>query len=269
MRTILHLSDLHFGRTDPDLVEPLLQAARAIAPDLVVVSGDLTQRARRGQFLEARLFLDRLPGPQLVVPGNHDIPLDRVLTRLVAPLRDYRRWIDAELEPAYVDDELAVYGLSSAHGLTVQGGRINSASISRACRWLRAAPPGAARVVVMHHPPVLPPGGRADKALSSARRRLAMLADCGTEAVLSGHLHTSWTELAAHEDHLADRSVLLIQAGTGLSTRRRGESNGFNTVQINDQSIDVTHFAWQIDGSRFEPVTQQKFVRSAQGPVAG
>lgn len=95
-----------------------------------------------------------------------------------------------------------------------------------------------------------------------------MLADCGTEAILSGHLHTSWTELAAREDHLADRSVLLIQAGTGLSTRRRGESNGFNTVRINDQSIDVTHFAWQTDDSRFEPVTQQKFVRSAHGPVA-
>ena len=268
MRTILHLSDLHFGRTDPDLIEPLLQAARGANPDLVVVSGDLTQRARRGQFLEARLFLDRLPGPQLVVPGNHDIPLDRVLTRLLAPLRDYRRWIETELEPAYVDDELAVYGLSSAHGLTVQGGRIDSASISRACRWLRAAPPRAARVVVMHHPPVLPPGGRADKGLSSARRRLAMLADCGTEAVLSGHLHTSWAELAAHEDHLADRSVLLIQAGTGLSTRRRGESNGFNTIRIEDQDMWVTHFAWQAQAGRFEPVTEQAFRRSPQGPVA-
>ena len=101
MRTIVHLSDLHFGRTRPDLLEPLVEAVNGAAPDLVAVSGDLTQRARGRQFREARAFLDRLAAPCLVVPGNHDVPLDHLLLRLFGPWRRYCRLIGSELEPGY------------------------------------------------------------------------------------------------------------------------------------------------------------------------
>src|SRR5690242_8777714 len=101
MRTILHLSDLHFGRTDPALIDPLLAAAREIAPDVVVVSGDLTQRARRAEFAAARAFLDALPSPQIVIPGNHDVPLYDVFSRFFRRLDRYQRTITEDLEPFF------------------------------------------------------------------------------------------------------------------------------------------------------------------------
>src|SRR2546421_2446886 len=114
MRTLVHLSDLHFGRVDERLVEPLIAAVTEIDPDLVAVSGDLTQRARSHQFIEARAFLDALPQPQIVVPGNHDIPMHNVYARFFQPLDKYRRYITNELQPFYADEEIAVVGLNTA-----------------------------------------------------------------------------------------------------------------------------------------------------------
>src|SRR5258705_9934060 len=122
MRTIVHLSDLHFGRVDHDLLDPLIQSVVAIKPDLVAVSGDLTQRARSHQFREARAFLDRLPQPQIVVPGNHDVPLHNVFSRFLQPLEKYRRYITVDLQPFFTDEEIAVLGVNTARSLTIKGG---------------------------------------------------------------------------------------------------------------------------------------------------
>ena len=108
MRTLVHLSDLHFGRVDAQLLEPLRAAVVAARPELVVVSGDLTQRARTSEFEQARRYLDRLPQPQIVIPGNHDVPLYRVWERFLSPLGKYRRHIQRDLEPSFVDAEIAV-----------------------------------------------------------------------------------------------------------------------------------------------------------------
>src|SRR5882724_10264204 len=125
MRTLVHLSDLHFGRVDERLVEPLIAAVTEIDPDLVAVSGDLTQRARSHQFREARAFLDALPQPQIVVPGNHDVPLHNVFTRFVRPLDKYKGYITDDLQPVYQDNEIVVVGVNTARSLTIKGGRIN------------------------------------------------------------------------------------------------------------------------------------------------
>ena len=132
MRTLLHFSDLHFGRVDESLVEPLVAAACALAPDLVVVSGDSPRRARRRQFRAARKFLARLPEPRLVLPGNHDIPLRDVLRRFVSPLGRYRGYISRDLAPFYRDEEIAVLGINRARSLTSKYGRINERQISHA-----------------------------------------------------------------------------------------------------------------------------------------
>ena len=97
MRSIVHLSDIHFGRVDPLVINPLIEAVNGLKPDLVAVSGDLTQRARSQQFKEARAFLDHLPKPQIIVPGNHDVPLHNVFARFLQPLRKYRRYITDDL----------------------------------------------------------------------------------------------------------------------------------------------------------------------------
>src|SRR5438309_4295198 len=125
MRTVVHLSDLHFGRTDPALIEPLLAALRTIRPTVVVVSGDLTQRAREEEFEQARDFLSRIEVPLVVVPGNHDVPLYRLWERFLSPLGKYQRMIQRDLEPSFVDAEIAVVGLNTARSLTFKNGRIN------------------------------------------------------------------------------------------------------------------------------------------------
>src|SRR3954471_6899322 len=127
MRTIAHISDLHFGRIDPPVVEALAADLAAHKPDLLVVSGDFTQRARAGQYKAAAEFLKRLPKPQLVVPGNHDIPMYDwfFLPRFLAPLRNYRRYITRDLRPFYQDDELVVLGINTARSLTHKSGWIN------------------------------------------------------------------------------------------------------------------------------------------------
>jgi len=115
MRTIVHLSDLHFGRIDEALIAPIVAQIHEIAPDLIVVSGDLTQRAKSEQFMEARQFLDALPQPQIVVPGNHDVPLFNVMARFFRPLTKYRRYITQQLQPIFIDEEIAVIGINTAH----------------------------------------------------------------------------------------------------------------------------------------------------------
>ena len=140
MRTIVHLSDLHFGRVDPRILTPLFQAVRDATPDLIAVSGDFTQRARRRQFVEARAFLDTLRFRTLVVPGNHDVPLYNVAARFLAPLASYRRYIADEVEPAFIDDEIAVVGLNTA-----RFGRRGAAAASARRKWPRRRRCGCGR----------------------------------------------------------------------------------------------------------------------------
>src|ERR1044072_2561301 len=139
MKKIIHLSDLHFGRVDAGLLEPLVEAVCEAEPSLVVVSGDLTQRARSHQFEEARAFLDRLPKPQVVVPGNHDVPLYDVYSRFARPLDKWRRFIADEIEPTYEDEEMFVAGVNTARSLTRKYGRINEEQVAglreRLCKY--------------------------------------------------------------------------------------------------------------------------------------
>src|SRR5450759_1376260 len=148
MRTIVHLSDIHFGRVDPRLVAPLVRTIHTIAPNLVALSGDLTQRARRSQFQQARAFLEQLPFPLLVVPGNHDVPLYNIAARFLNPYGGYRRYIERDLEPVYQNDEMIAVGLNSARALPFHGGgRLNGAQVARAAARLRSAPPDAVQNV--------------------------------------------------------------------------------------------------------------------------
>src|SRR5437870_3287373 len=118
MRTLIHLSDLHFGTVDPAIVPALLDFIGVTKPDLVVISGDLTQRARTEQFMEARQFIDAIPFPCIVIPGNHDVPLHNVFARLFRMLDRFRRYISENLEPFYVDEEIAVAGINTTRALT-------------------------------------------------------------------------------------------------------------------------------------------------------
>src|SRR5687767_4904773 len=185
MRTIVHLSDLHFGRVDERIVAPLVDRITSIRPDLVAVSGDLTQRARRGQFQQASAFLARLPFPKVVVPGNHDVPLFNVAARLLDPFGGYRRWIGPDLEPAYIDDEIAVVGLNSARALIRGGrGRLNQEQIGAAAARLRNLPPDAIKVIVTHHPFDVPSGVSSEHLVGRASTAMQHFAGAGADLFL-------------------------------------------------------------------------------------
>lgn len=141
MTTLAHISDLHFGTESPEIVEGLLEDLVSVEPTLVAVSGDLTQRARRKEFVAARLFLDRIPFPRLVVPGNHDIPLFDLLTRFTRPLARFRRYIDEDVDPFFSTDAVAVLGMNTARSNTWKDGRISLAQIDDVRRRLGPLPP--------------------------------------------------------------------------------------------------------------------------------
>src|ERR1700720_904060 len=145
LRTIAHISDLHFGRLHCDVLPALARSIAAATPNVVVVSGDLTQRARHREFADARCFLNTLPAPQIIVPGNHDVPLYDVVSRWLTPLTKYRQYISNDLEPFYADDEIAVLGVNTARSLAFKGGRINRSQVASICARMRACKPGVTR----------------------------------------------------------------------------------------------------------------------------
>ncbi|HYC38073.1 MAG TPA: metallophosphoesterase [Usitatibacter sp.] len=264
MRTLAHISDLHFGRVDEAVLEPLREALLRLSPHLLVVSGDLTQRARAAQFRAARAYLDTLPRPQLVVPGNHDVPLYNVFKRFLAPLRDYRRIVTDELEPGYFDDELAVVGVNTARSLTFKGGRINAAQAESVRARLCDLPAGVTKIVVTHHPFHVPEGsGEEGQIVGRARMALEKLAHCGADLLLSGHLHESDVGHTAERYRIAGVSALVVQAGTATSSRTRESPNGFNFLRVEDNHIEVDRFEWS--SGRFTRRDTEAFDHDASG----
>lgn len=259
MKTLVHLSDLHFGRTESQLVAAIATEVRAVDADLLVVSGDLTQRARKHEFLQARAFLDSLPGPRIVVPGNHDVPLWNVLARAWTPLSRYKRYIEADTEPFYSDSEVAVVGINTARSLTIKDGRINVRQLEAATEKFSHMPDDITRVVVTHHPfegldlesdeGIV---GRADLAMDAFSRS-------GVDVILSGHQHLHRTGSSARRYLIDGYAALLIQAGTAVSSRLRDAANSFNIIRIDHPRISVECRAWQPSRAGFEISASQSF----------
>ena len=272
MRLVAHLSDLHFGRVDPAIPPALIAALDAARPDLVVVSGDLTQRARRSEFRDAARFLDLLPHPQLIVPGNHDVPLHNLAARWLTPLTRYRNFIASDLEPFYEDAEIAVLGINTARAGTFKNGRINAGQIARACARFSASPPGAVRIVVTHHPfDFSAAAGKAD-VVGRAGAAMAAFAGCNVDLILSGHLHGSSAGDSVARYGAARRPVVLVQAGTATSTRRRGEDNSFNYLRIEAGRVGVDCMSWNSASGGFNLSRADRFVRAgdtAMRPIQG
>lgn len=261
MRTIIHLSDLHFGRIDTAIIEPLIAQVHELKPDLVVVSGDLTQRARSAQFKQARHFLDALPQPQLVVPGNHDVPLFNIAARLLQPLRKYRRYIGEDLHPVFMDDEMVVVGINTARSLTIKDGRVNDRQIEITRRQLAAVGDHMVKIIVTHHPFDLPPGPQHHSLVGKAIPAMRAFALCGADLLLAGHAHISSAVSSAGRYNIPGYSALVVQAGTATSTRGRGEVNSFNVLQIEAHQITVHRLGWEPGQNSFSLAASQSFMQ--------
>jgi 3',5'-cyclic AMP phosphodiesterase CpdA len=230
-----------------------------------VVSGDLTQRARSAEFLAARRFLDLLPRPQIVVPGNHDVPLHNLYARFHLGLQGYCEHITEDLEPFYADGEVAILGINTARSLTWKGGRIGYRQILLIEERFANLAKNVTKILVTHHPFDLPEAYSGKHLVGRAQLAIGRLASAGVDLLLAGHLHRSHSGQTAARYGTSGHSAIFVQAGTALSTRSRGEENSFNAIQVDGRRISIDRYSWRVDICAFRLEASEDFRRSETG----
>lgn len=232
----------------------MLELVERRRPDLVALSGDLTQRAKSDQFRQARAFVDSLSVPTLVVPGNHDVPLYRFWERFAVPFGSYRKHFATELEPEFQDDELLVVGVNTAHGLTFKNGRFTSQRLIEVGRILDSARPGIFKVVVAHHHVIQPPWFDRQPVATNAWEAMDIFTQHGVDLVLSGHLHQSFIGNSEEFYPKGRPPVVILHSGTTTSNRGRAgerDKNTCNWIRIEEESLGVSHYRWEPSLGRF------------------
>lgn len=275
---ILHISDLHFGPPFvPAVAEALLQTIPSLAPDAIVVSGDLTQRAKRYQFEEARQFFERLSDyPMLVIPGNHDVALWRLFERLFRPHALYREIISPDLNPVLQVGNAVLVGLdSTAPRRSISNGRLDRHQLEYSGKVFAEVPDDRVRIVVAHHQ-FAPGHDRVfDVSMPGARRAIDYFVEQKVEMILGGHLHRSYigSSLDFFPGHHRDRGVIIVQCGTTTSCRGKGRErneNTFNLIETGTQTLTVTHYLYFEEVGKFAPLSRHNFPRPGRAlEVAG
>jgi 3',5'-cyclic AMP phosphodiesterase CpdA len=270
MLTIFHISDLHFGPPFmPEVAEAALRAAEELAPDIVVASGDFTQRAKREQYEQARKYLDRLPPvPLVVTPGNHDVPLYRIFERLFRPYELYQEYISQELDSLLLRDDCAIVSLNTTSPLwAVTNGRIDRWQLDYCAEALAKAPDGAVRIVVAHHHfAPAPDYDDENNTMWRAREALDRFNELGVELILGGHLHRAYigNSLDIYRSKTPSSGITVVQCGTTTSRRGRArerEKNSFNLIQIGPDVTLITHYMYFHELEGFAPVSRHTFPR--------
>lgn len=272
-RRLAHLSDVHFGRiSHPRIVQALIDEVNGAGLDLVVVSGDLTQRARRSEFAEARAMLDAFEPPVIVVPGNHDVrawwhnPFDR----LWRSSRRFRTYISEDVTPQFAVEGLAAFGLNSAHGWTIKGGRIRPEHVEEMEAFFRRQPPEAFRVLTLHHHLMLLEGLGDHDISRHARLALEAAQRARVDLVLCGHLHTSHVapvELAPPARGGEGHRVVIASAGTATSSRGRGvdrDVNFYNWIRVEEESFIVEERQFEPESATFASAREATFPRALE-----
>jgi 3',5'-cyclic AMP phosphodiesterase CpdA len=268
MPRIVHLSDLHFGAHDEEIVMAVLDEVDQARPDLVIISGDFTQRARTEQFQQACRFLEQLRDnghEVLAVPGNHDVPLYDVLRRFLSPLGRYKRYIDDTLCPFHQLPGVSVLGLNTARSLTFSDGRINAEQIDFVRSHFAQVPESDLRLLVTHHPLFALPvsdEGILGKPVGRQELALDVVNDLGIDLLLAGHNHRASTH---HARELVTRAggALVVQAGTATSIRLREEEQSFNILEIGKGELTVGLRRWT--GDRFTGAEPTRFRQDGNG----
>ena len=272
MRHLLHISDVHFGPPHlPELAEKILELAERRRPDIVIVSGDLTQRAKPEQFRQARRFVDRFAAPTLVVPGNHDVPLYRFWERSLRPFGAYKKHFAKELEPVWRDDELLVVGINTAHGWTVKEGKVRLGRLREIARLVADAPPDTFKVIVAHHHLTPPPRFGTQTVAENAFEAIRAFSEAGIDLVLSGHQHQTYLATSEEFYPTGGRPVLILHAGTTTSSRGRGseaDKNSFNWIRVDERAILVSHYHWSNTASEFLEISRHWYPRRNTKPYA-
>jgi 3',5'-cyclic AMP phosphodiesterase CpdA len=264
MTRILHLSDPHFGAANPTAAEAFLAQAAELEPDLTVLSGDLTMRARRSEMSAARDFVNRLPIPHFLIPGNHDIPaINHPLHRFFRPFERYGRYFGNDLEPDHIAGEIHLVSLNSTRAFGFHPdwseGRLSSAQLARMRDRFVDAPTGHFRLLVLHHPLLAPPDQRR-AVVKPLPQLLHAIADACVDLVFCGHFHRSQLATAGLEGRWR---CIVSQAPTVCSTRLQGEPQGFHTVDLEAETAVLTRHVFH-QGS-FTAHSQSRFRRDCAG----
>lgn len=242
MTRLLQLSDPHFGTERPQAVAALEQLVRELRPAVLLVSGDITQRATAAEFEAARAYVARLAVPAaIVIPGNHDIPLFNVGLRLCAPYRRFARAFGDALEPEFEDTDVLVVALNTTRWWRHKQGQVSTAQIERAARRLERAAPTQLRIVVLHHPVALTLEKDRANLLRGHRAALARWSAAGADLILGGHIHLPFVvPLHTHAPDVVARPLWAVQAGTALSDRLRGGvGNSVNVIDVRRREATV------------------------------
>ena len=258
MTRLLQISDMHFGTEQPEVMAALLALSNDKKPNALVVSGDITQRARAEQFSRARVFCDSLKIAQMVsLPGNHDIPLFNLFARVLHPYAAYQKAFGQALEPELITPTLCLVTVNTTRWWRHKNGEVSAAQIDRVCQQLSRATPQQLRVVVVHQPVhVLRPQDEHDR-LRGWEPAVRAWAAAGADIVMGGHIHLPYVcELSPHVSGLK-RRMWCIQAGTAVSSRIRREAP--NSVNLLEFEVDtdglrccVERWDYQKIGSSFE-----------------
>jgi 3',5'-cyclic AMP phosphodiesterase CpdA len=270
MVTLLHISDLHFGPYYvPHVGEALLEAAQALKPNVIIASGDFTQRAKLEQFAAAREYLDRLPPVPLVVcPGNHDVPLYRIWERLTRPHDNYRQYISGELNSVLRIDGAVIVSLdSTAPWTAITNGRIRQAQLDYCQQAFADAPSDAIKVVVAHHHFAPAPDYERGSVMPKARRAIDIFEQLKVDMILGGHLHRAYigNSLDVYPGKNRKHGIVIVQSGTSTSRRgraREAEKNSINLICVTADEIRITHYMYFQDAGGFAPISRHAFPRA-------
>lgn len=271
--TLFHCSDLHFGAPAvPEQYEAMEALIHEHRFDVVAISGDLTQRARAGEFQRARAFIKRAEETSRVIciPGNHDVAWWRAPLSLgdeTKMLENYRRYIGEEAEPVLRVPGAVIAGLNTSHGVTRQTltwnmrdisiiGVIRRAQVERLRAVFAEVPGDQARVIVMHHNPVK--GELSQRhGLKNTGRALGAFADMQVDLVLCGHDHQE----AVHYIEHTRKGTVISTAGTVSNRMRGGRPSSVNSIRISPDTIDVATLVWSASDKDFVPGPSKCFQR--------
>jgi 3',5'-cyclic AMP phosphodiesterase CpdA len=270
--SLLHVSDVHFGPPHlPEVAAGVLAFAAERRPDVVVVSGDLTQRAKPEQFRAARAWAGRFAAPVVVVPGNHDVPLYRFWERFLDPFGAYRRHFAPDLEPVYRDERVCIVGINTAHGWTLKEGRIPLRRLLDVAELLERVPETALKVVVAHHHLIPPPNFGTQTVLANAYEAIDVFSTVGVDLVLSGHQHQAYIGSSEEFYPKGRPPVVICHSGTTTSNRGRmgeRERNSCNWIEFDDRSLTVSRLRWHRDVGAFAEHSRHWYPRQERRPFA-
>jgi 3',5'-cyclic AMP phosphodiesterase CpdA len=267
---LLHISDVHFGPYYvPKVGEALLRAVRELESDVIIVSGDFTQRAKREQFAEAQSFLRQLPElPTVVIPGNHDVPLYRVFERIFNPYGLYREYISRDLDMVLRSEEAVIVALNSTKPLrAIVNGRIARWQLELTKEAFQDAPEDALRIVVAHHHFAPAPDYEGGQVMPKAKRAVDCFTDLKVDMIIGGHLHRAYigNSLDVYPGEDRDHGIIIVQSGTSTSRRGRArerEKNSFNHIRVAEGVVRITHYMYFSDLDGFAPVSRHLFPRA-------